>query len=160
LQASSLRLLVNNAAAYGPRGTTLWTITAEDWRLVHATNVIGTALLTRALVPCLSRDGAAMIANISSWQGSLAANNSGRKYAYRTSKAGLNMLTRCLAADLRDRGISCVSIDPGWVRTQMGEPGAEIGPAESARRIRNVLAGLSLDDSGSFLDCQGKVIPW
>jgi len=156
----SLQLLLNNAGSYGPRGTNLWTISAAEWQSVLTTNVIGTALITGVMLPLLSRDGGGMIVNISSWQGSLAANLSGRKYAYRTSKAGLNMLTRCLAADLREHRVGCVSIDPGWVKTRMGEPGAQIDAEESARRIRVLVARLTLTDSGSFLDSQGKAIPW
>lgn len=155
-----LDLLINNAATYGPRGTTLWTVDPVDWALVHTTNVIGPTLLARALLPALLRAERAVIANISSRQGSVAELAGGGKYAYRTSKAALNMMTRSLAVDLRDRGVICLGVEPGWVRTRMGEPGAQIGVAESARGIKRLLSSVTPEQSGRFLDYCGAEVPW
>jgi NAD(P)-dependent dehydrogenase (short-subunit alcohol dehydrogenase family) len=50
--------------------------------------------------------------------------------AYRSSKAAVNMVMRSLAIDLAPRGITCVVVNPGWVRTDMGGPQATLTPAE------------------------------
>lgn len=155
-----LDLLINNAAVYGQRGATLFNVDVEVWRTVHATNVVGPALMTRALLANLEAGSNGTIVNVSSCQGSVAGNGTGRKYAYRTSKTALNMLTRCLAIDLQGRGLRCFAIDPGWVATRMGTPGALIDVAESARSIRTTILRVPVGFNGGFIDHHGEEIPW
>ncbi|KAL2300238.1 hypothetical protein Nmel_012206 [Mimus melanotis] len=88
-------------------------------------------------------------------------------YPYRASKAAQNMVTRCLAAELQDKGILCVAIHPGWVKTDMGTEqvlgcaGRALLTAEhSVKGILTVLASLSQDNSGAFLDWEGNSLPW
>jgi NAD(P)-dependent dehydrogenase (short-subunit alcohol dehydrogenase family) len=52
--------------------------------------------------------------------GSLANNTSGGSFAYRSSKAAVNMVMRSTAIDLAPRRITCVLVNPGWVSTDMG----------------------------------------
>jgi NAD(P)-dependent dehydrogenase (short-subunit alcohol dehydrogenase family) len=63
---------------------------------------------------------------ITSGMGSLADNKSGSSIAYRSSKAAVNMVMRSAAIDLAPRGITCVLVNPGWVRTDMGGPKAPL----------------------------------
>ncbi len=97
---------------------------------------------------------------VSSSLGSLARNTSGGDYAYRASKAALNAVMRSLSADLRTRGITVVSLHPGWVRTAMGGSGATLSVEESVRAIREVLAGVGPEDTGRFLRYDGREEPW
>jgi NAD(P)-dependent dehydrogenase (short-subunit alcohol dehydrogenase family) len=79
--------------------------------------------------------------------------------AYRVSKAGLNALTRLLAAELRPRGVLVNAVCPGWVRTEMGGPGASRDVVEGAAGI--VWAATLPPDGptgGFFRD--GRPIPW
>ena len=92
--------------------------------------------------------------------GSLEDNTSGGAYAYRTSKAAVNMVVRSLALDLAPRGITCIVMNPGWVRTDMGGAGGKLSPAESIKAMRSVIANLRSDDSGKFLNYTGKPYPW
>ena len=92
--------------------------------------------------------------------GSLEDNTSGGAYAYRTSKAAVNMVVRSLALDLAPRGITCIVMNPGWVRTDMGGAGGKLSPAESIKAMRSVIADLRPDDSGRFLNYTGKPYPW
>ena len=66
------------------------------------------------------------IVNVTSKMGSISDNTSGGRYAYRASKAALNMVTRSLAVDLRDDGFVCIAMHPGWVETRMGGSGAPL----------------------------------
>jgi NAD(P)-dependent dehydrogenase (short-subunit alcohol dehydrogenase family) len=84
----------------------------------------------------------------------------GGEYAYRSSKAALNMVGKTLALDLARRGITVVSISPGWVRTDMGGEDAPLAAETSVRGVRKVIAGLSLEHSGSFFNHDGSAIAW
>ncbi|KAJ7398623.1 hypothetical protein BTVI_123464 [Pitangus sulphuratus] len=76
------------------------------------------------------------------------------------TKAAQNMVTRCLAAELQDKGILCVAIHPGWVKTDMGTEKAPLRVEQSVRGILTVLGSLSQDASGAFLDWEGNCLPW
>ena len=60
---------------------------------------------------------------ISSGMGSLQRAG-GSSYAYRMSKAAMNMAARVLAFDSAMNGITTVTMNPGWVQTDMGGPSA------------------------------------
>ncbi|XP_038004184.1 C-factor-like isoform X1 [Motacilla alba alba] len=75
-------------------------------------------------------------------------------------QAAQNMVTRCLAAELQAKGILCVAIHPGWVKTDMGTEEAPLTVEHSVRGILTVLANLSQDTSGAFLDWEGNSLPW
>ncbi len=78
--------------------------------------------------------------------------------AYSVSKVSLNALTRILSRELSPRGITINSVCPGWVRTDMGGPGANRSVEVGARSI--VLAAtLPGDATGGFYR-DGKKIPW
>ena len=87
-------------------------------------------------------------------------NTVGSFYAYRASKAGVNAIVRSLAVDLAGRGIIATAIHPGFVRTDMSGPEADIDPGESAAGIFDVIEGLQPAQSGQFLDWQGQSMPW
>jgi NAD(P)-dependent dehydrogenase (short-subunit alcohol dehydrogenase family) len=67
---------------------------------------------------------------------------------------------KSMAIDLAPRGIIAVPMHPGWVRTDMGGPKAPLSAEESASGMRRVIAGLTLDDSGRFLQYDGEELPW
>jgi len=70
------------------------------------------------------------------------------------------MVTKTLANDLAGRGVTVISFHPGWVRTDMGGPGASITPAQSVAGMRRVIDGLSPADSGKFFNYDGTPIEW
>lgn len=79
---------------------------------------------------------------------------------YGDSKAALNDEFRRHGPAWRAAGAVAVLIHPGWVRTDMGGPGASIGVAESVEGIIGVLDGLTVADHGKFLTWDGRVHPW
>jgi NAD(P)-dependent dehydrogenase (short-subunit alcohol dehydrogenase family) len=97
---------------------------------------------------------------MSSKMGSMADNGSGGSYVYRSSKAALNAVMKSAAIDLAPQGIKVAILHPGWVLTDMGGPNAEITVQESARNLRGILEGVTMENSGSFFDIDGSVIPW
>lgn len=97
---------------------------------------------------------------ITSKMGSIAENASGGRYGYRVSKAALNAAGVSLAHDLKSRQIAVALLHPGYVATDMTRFKGTILPQESVAGMLRVIEGLNLENSGSFWDYQGKVVPW
>jgi NAD(P)-dependent dehydrogenase (short-subunit alcohol dehydrogenase family) len=118
-------------------------------------------MLAELLFPLLEKGHHPIVVNLSSLNGSITRWDRPGKYSYCASKAALNMITKTLSVELRDAGIRVVAFHPGWVRTWMtrNEP-APMEPAESVDGMMRVIEGLSLEDSGGFLDWQGQEVPW
>jgi NAD(P)-dependent dehydrogenase (short-subunit alcohol dehydrogenase family) len=117
-------ILVNNAGILAdPRGSRFLDSRPATFRQTLDTNVFGPLLLCQALLPLMKRNRYGRIVNISSGQGQLSEMGAGTP-AYRISKTALNALTRVLAAEFAGSGILVNSMCPGWVRTDMGGPGA------------------------------------
>lgn len=153
-------VLVHNAGIYGRRdGQRLGVLDFDAWRSVLETNLLGPMRVTEALLPNVAASRRRVIAAMTSQMGSIS-DSSGGSYAYRSSKAALNMAMKSLAADLASRRITVVLVHPGWVRTAMGGHQAALEVEESAAGIVDLLERIDLDDSGRFLDWQGNEIAW
>ena len=153
----ALDLLIANAGTWIPETSE----TAEDgrqWAEMMVTNCIGPYLLGKALLPRMTPQRGKLIA-ISSRMGSIA-DSSGGYVPYRTSKSALNMAWNALAHEARALGIAPAVLNPGWVKTRMGGPNAPMRPEDSIAQMRGVIDGLTLDQSGSFLNRDGTPIPW
>lgn len=129
------------------------------WEAVLMTNVYGPYATTRALLANLEAGRAKKIAIISSIMAS-SARAPGRAYPYRASKAAATNLARNLAADLKPAGIAVGAFHPGWVRTEMGGPSADISVDESADGLLSRFDALSLETTGVFEDYRGEAIPF
>jgi NAD(P)-dependent dehydrogenase (short-subunit alcohol dehydrogenase family) len=116
--------------------------------------------MARAFLDNVARSQRRIIATITSEMGSITNNSSGDYYVYRTSKAAANMVMRNLSHDLRKKRITCVALHPGWVRTRMGGSRAPLSPKQSAEGLFKVLAGLTEEDNGVFLNYRGENVPW
>ena len=90
------------------------------WAKVLDVNTMGPLRVAEAFVDHVARSERKLIVTLTSGMGSIADNTSGGAFAYRSSKAAVNMMMRSLAIDLAPRGITCVVVNPGWVRTDMG----------------------------------------
>ena len=155
-----LDILINCAGVMGARHQTLGSIDYEDWLQVLKVNLLGPARMCEAFLPRLAQAGRPLVVSITSGMGSLADNSSGGYIAYRTSKAALNMLMRSAAIDLQPRGVSCVLVNPGWVKTDMGGPGATLTATQSVTAMRRLIAKLGPQDSGRFFNYDGREYPW
>jgi NAD(P)-dependent dehydrogenase (short-subunit alcohol dehydrogenase family) len=155
-----LDVLINNAGILDGNET-LATFDPDVMQQTFDVNAIGAMRVTAQFLPLLQKAGRAKIINITSQLGSLQAMkpNWGR-YSYNSSKAALNMLTRMLAFDLKDEGISVICVHPGWVKTDMGGTNADITLNESASGILNVIDNLSLEQTGRFFTYTGDDHPW
>jgi NAD(P)-dependent dehydrogenase (short-subunit alcohol dehydrogenase family) len=121
---------------------------------------MATLKMAQAFNSHVARSSQKMIVTISSKMGSIAENDSGGSYLYRSSKAAVNMVIKSLAIDLKPVGIIAVVLHPGWVQTDMGGKNALISTVKSVSGMRHVISGLALADSGKFIAYDGKPIPW
>ena len=152
-------VLVNNAGIAADDAS-LRSLTSETMAGVFRTNVIGPALLTKALLPLLRRGRRKVVVDVSSSLGSLASTTGGFSYAYCASKAALNMLTVLMHNELSGDGFTVVALDPGWNRTDMGGTAAPLAPSDSVRSMVAILERLGPAGSGTFLGYDGKPRPW
>ncbi len=81
-------------------------------------------------------------------------------YAYGATKAGMARMMRSVATDLKDRGIVIGILHPGYVQTDMGGPGAEITPQDSAAAIRKLAQDWTIEHSGDFYKWNGEPHAW
>lgn len=153
-------VLINNAGVMGPRDAAFGKIDYDEWLPVFAVNVLGPMRLAERFADHVSKSQRKLIVNISSRMGSIADNSSGGSYIYRSSKAALNMISKSMANDLAERGITVVAFHPGWVRTDMGGRGAAITPQESVDGMRAVIGRITPSDSGKFFNFDGRELPW
>jgi NAD(P)-dependent dehydrogenase (short-subunit alcohol dehydrogenase family) len=156
LKGEPIDILLNNAGIgrpHPPLGQTDY----ASWRRILETNLIGPMKLAEGLVENVAASELKMMAFVSSRMGSIALNNSGGSYAYRSSKAGLNMLVKTLAIDLAPRQICVLALHPGWAAT---EPGGRVPVDESVRGMRGVIHRAGRHHTGSFVTYHDQPLPW
>jgi NAD(P)-dependent dehydrogenase (short-subunit alcohol dehydrogenase family) len=158
LKSERLDLLFLNAGIAGPAEKSAAQCTREEMSQVMWTNAIAPLRIAERLLPRVVDGGT--VAFMSSILGSVTDNTSGGYDLYRISKASLNMLARSFAANLpRERQLNVLNLHPGWVRTDMGGPGAPLGIAESVRGLADVLEKKRVAGH-RYLDYQGQELPW
>ncbi len=160
LRDEPIDVLLNNAGVYEPHQTRLGKIDFAAWTNLLAVNVLAPTRMVECFVNNVERSNRKEIACLSSQMGSIAGNLSGAHYPYRSSKAALNMVVKSLSIDLHEFGVTVVALDPGWVRTDMGGPDAELAPADSIRGMIHILDRLRIGDSGKFISYNGAELPW
>jgi len=160
LGGEAIDVLINNAGVGGPRNERLGRLDYAAWERVLDVNTLGPMRVTEAFVDNVAKSREKKVVTITSGMGSIADNTSGGSYAYRTSKAAVNMVVKSLSLDLAPRGIVCIVMNPGWVRTDMGGARGTLSPAESIKAMRAVIAGLKPGDTGKFFNYNGKSYPW
>ncbi len=155
-------LLVNNAGLDGralgagddDRGPL--DIDPDVFLRVMEVNTLGPLLFTRGLVDLLRASATPKVVNVSSQLGHHeVALRGGRDVGYNASKAALTTVTASFARALPD--ITFVAVHPGWVRTDMGGPTATLGVVESASMLVDTMLGLTADQTGAFLDVDGRL---
>ena len=159
LASEPIDILLNNAGWYGPKQQSVGKLDFEGFFETLRINTVAPLRMVDAFLPHVEKSQRKLLVAITSGMGSIAE-SSGGYYAYRASKAALNMSFHNLALDLKSRGVISVVINPGWVKTDMGGPGAQLEPTESIGMMRKIFDGLTLADSGNFLNYRGGTLPW
>ncbi len=155
-------VLINNAAITGT-GENIQRLDGADGEVmvdVFRTNVVGPTLVLKAMLASGAVGDGSLVVNVSSGAGSIAGADGTNPLAYATSKAALNMASKIAAGEVADRGVTVVMQNPGWVRTDMGGPGANIDPPESIERMLPLIDGYGPSDNGKFYGLDGNELPW
>ena len=139
----------------------------EHLARAFAVNASGPLLMIKHFHDLLCHGERAVIASLSARVGSISDNGRGGWYAYRASKAAQNQFTRTAAIELRRRSkqLICVGLHPGTVNTGLSKPFQRNVPEKqlqdastAASHLLDVIAHLSVEDSGQVFDWAGKPI--
>ena len=159
-----LRALVNNAGI--SVNAPVETLPLDEWRRLFDVNLFGHVAVTQALLPFL-HESRGRIVNISSVGGKVAMATYG---AYAGAKFALEAVSDSLRRELAPHGVQVVVVEPGAVRTEIGERGAATATALAARMspeqqqrygglVRAVVAhSLRFTRAGQPADRAGSVI--
>uniref|UniRef100_A0A1L8DCQ3 Putative short-chain dehydrogenase n=1 Tax=Nyssomyia neivai TaxID=330878 RepID=A0A1L8DCQ3_9DIPT len=163
--------LLFNSAGYSTKSTRLHLTQHKDILDCFAINSVAPVMLAKAMLPHLRKAATvnagkpigpqrACVVNMSSVLGSISANESGGLYAYRMSKAALNMATKSMSVDMQGDNIMAVCLHPGWVRTDMGGSKAPLDAETSSSGMLDVIRGLTVEHNGRFFQYDGKELSW
>ncbi|MBT3551871.1 MAG: SDR family oxidoreductase [Rhodospirillaceae bacterium] len=169
LDGAPIDLLINNAGIVDSYGTgvaegnddpDLKNYDHEFWLEILNTNVVAPGRIIGAFADNVAASDKKLIAMMTSGLGSVANTWQAGRYAYRTSKAGLNMLTRSAGEWLEKRDITIIAIAPGWTRTELGGPSAPTAVEESVAGMRAIFDRLTIADTGTYWNFDGQKLPW
>ena len=157
LDGAAFDVIVHAAGVYGPRTLALEPPTDAEFAQVMGANVLGPMRVLPALADSLA-PGAKLVV-LSSHMGAIGPRTGHHGWLYRASKAAANSVLKDLSLVLAGRCI-CVSMHPGWVRTDMGTERGQLAPEESVADLRRVIAALTPADNGRFINHDGAAIAW
>jgi NAD(P)-dependent dehydrogenase (short-subunit alcohol dehydrogenase family) len=164
LNGVSIDVLLNNAGVYGKASFTSGGVADQafgatdyaDWENIMRVNVFAPMKMAERFLSHVIASEQKKIITLTSMLGSMGLNDVGGLYRYRASKAAVNAIMKSMSIDLVDSGVLAVAIHPGWARTDMGGPDAEIDTVTSVEGIRRVIAALSKSDLGHVLAYDGQ----
>ena len=151
-----LDLLFVNAGTTNNVDTPIGAVPTADFVEIMVTNALGPMRVVEALADLVTPTG--VIGAMSSGQGSITNNTTGRREVYRGSKAALNMFMRSYAAREPKRAI--VLMAPGWIRTALGGDDAPFTIEENIPKVVDVLLSRIGTPGIAYLDYQGRTVPW
>ncbi len=154
-------IIINSAAIHADSSFDILEETnLDDCLPVYNINSVGPLRVVKAFLPLLKKSTGAVIYNISSESGSISMAKRVKEFDYCMSKAALNMAVKLLSNYLKEDKIPVFAIQPGWMRTDMGGPNADLDPYETADKLIKLFAGLTADSEEIFVDNEGNVLPW
>ncbi|MBO6866752.1 MAG: SDR family NAD(P)-dependent oxidoreductase [Thalassococcus sp.] len=129
-------------------------------------NTIGPAMVLKHAIGLVPRKERAVMAVLSARVGSIGDNGLGGWYSYRTAKAAVNQIVHSAAIEFArtHKELACVALHPGTVETDFTAKYADshptVTPEVAAKRLCDVMASLTPEETGRFYDYAKKEIPW
>ena len=158
LKGETLDVVIVNAGVGGPQSNPR-TVSDDDFTSLFITNSLAPVRLAELLVGSVP-EKTGVIAMMTSRLGSVELASQGGVELYRASKAALNSFTRSFAARHKAKGITVLSLHPGWVKTDMGGAGADIDVETSTQGLKGVIDRAIADRKDGYFDYKGDTIPW
>lgn len=160
--AEPVDVLICSAATFANGAGTIEWFHPEAMQEAFDVNVIAPLVMTRSLKANLEAGTRRLVIMMSTGNASLQGNTNGTLLGYRLSKTALNQATRTLAAEWGPQGFSVVALNPGWVRTDMGGPGADLSVDDAADQVLSFVKSVSTSTevNGLFLNTDGSPLPW
>ena len=158
LESRMFDMLFVNAGVTNEDRETVADVATDEFVRVMVTNALSPMRAVEALRDIVLPTGT--IAVMSSGQGSVANNLNGGHEVYRASKAALNMLMRSYAARHEVDPRTLLLLAPGWVRTDLGGPGARLGVEESIPNLANAIAAQEGKPGLQYVDYLSRAVPW
>ena len=146
---SKLDVLINNAGIYPDNGVNILNISRDLLDSTLNANTFGAIRMVQNFLPFLEKSTDARVINVSSNMGALQ-DLTATAPSYCLSKFALNGATIMLSQALRSKGITVNSIDPGWVRTDMGGDNASRSPEQGADTAIWLATEAQRNETGKF----------
>lgn len=158
LAGRTLDLLFVNAGVANGQADRADTVSTDEFARVMLTNALSPVRVIEALEHLVPPSGTLGV--MSSVLGSVAENERGGWEVYRASKAALNQLMKSFAARHKNDPRPIVLMCPGWVRTDMGGPSADLAIGESIPRVVDVITARAGMPGLAYVDYQGRTVQW
>jgi NAD(P)-dependent dehydrogenase (short-subunit alcohol dehydrogenase family) len=151
-------LLFVNAGVTNDDRETIADVSTAEFVRVLVTNALSPMRVIETLQDLVSPTGT--IGLMSSGQGSVANNETGRHEVYRASKAALNTLMRSFRARHADDPRTMLLMAPGWVRTDLGGPEGRLAVDESIPNLVATIDAQAGKGGLQYLDYLARTVPW
>lgn len=134
---------------------------------VFAVNTYGPAMIMKHFLPKIHKERKSVFAALSARVGSISDNGIGGWYAYRASKAALNMLIKNASIEMgrRYKEACIIGLHPGTVDTNLSKPFQGHVPSKklftpdySSKKMLDVIDGIMPDQTGKIFDYAGREI--
>lgn len=169
LHGNGLDVLINNAGiqVLESHGATKMHALEQTLQI----NVIGVHKVSSAFLPLLEKGTLKKLLIITSELGSKGMKDYSAKApfpSYKVSKAAVNMIMVQYAMELKPKGFTVFGVSPGWMKTDLGGPGADLEPIVGATQVLEILEKATPEDNGHYKQIfvegseiyNGKDIPW
>ena len=165
-QGTPVDVLINNAGIIGPMpiqdhldAQHFGTIDYDVWDQVIRTNTFAPIKMAEAFLENVAAGEQKKIITLSSTVGSFQEDKT-PAFCYCTSKTAVTKAVQLMSEELRDRGIVAMAFCPGHVKTRMGWGGATVEIPDSAAGMRGLIAGFTMEDTGSYQRYNGDTVAW
>lgn len=153
-------LLLNNAGIMGDSDRSALDARLDEWTNAFRINVLGPAIVTRALLPNLKRAQHPVGVTLGSQSGIFGHMTGPQLVIYRSTKAAAHATTISLGAALQKECVLYFSLRPGRTATDMTQNVGDYSAVETVHLVRQTLDRTSPDWAGKFIDRSGRVFPY
>ena len=167
LKGRPIDLLMCNAGISGPKppvvagtyGERIQDYDDNTWFEVLRTNLLGPVRIAGHLADNVAAGEHKLIAFVTTRMANIEENKDGAFYMYRASKGALNTAIKNLSLELGKRGVTCVGLHPGWVRTDFS-PKGNVETPDSVSGMLKVMLNATPADNGRFITYTGDRVSW